>query len=190
MHPSILKRATTPRPIPFPTRVSTGVEHSYVIANSECRRSYTKPFQSHQLKGVDTYVHLANDVYQRFMNSQSLPVWACRRLSSGVIGVVLNQHVVGFFSKRLPVIDLKDRRSIPRSYFQSLISSDDYEYLDDPVDIAGCERAVRVALFGYELRAGFSVVAGVAVGYQGSDAQKVIDVVYEAFSRGFSSSKN
>jgi len=124
------------------------------------------------------------------MNNQSLPVWACRRVSSGLLCIVLNQHVIGFFSKRLPVINFKDQGSTSRFYFQSLIGSNDYKYLVDPVDVAACKRVVGVALFGYELRAGFSVVASVAVGYQKSDAQKVIDIVYEACSRTFSSSES
>lgn len=44
-----------------------------------------------------------------------------------------------------------------------------------------------MAFLGYKLKAEFSVVAGVAVGYKGSDAQAVIDVVYEACSYTFSS---
>lgn len=107
----------------------------------------------------------------------------CRRLSGGLLGVVLNnKHVAGLVNKRL--IDLKDRRSIARPYFQSLIDSGDYKCLTDPIDIA-CERILSVTFFGYELRAGFSVGAGIVVGYRGSDAQKVIDVVYEACSRTF-----
>lgn len=90
-----------------------------------------------------------------------------------------NRHVVAFFR-------VEDRRSISRSFFQSLNGSDDYEYLTDPVDLLACEKYVDLALLGFELKAGFSVVAGMAVGYQGSKAQEVIDVMDEACSQAFS----
>ena len=123
------------------------------------------------------------------MNSRSLPVRACRRVSGGLLDTVLNnQRVVGLFSKRL--IDLKGRRSIARPYFQSLIDSSDYKCLIDPVDIAACEKLVSVTFFGYEFKAGFSVVAGVAVGYRGSDAQNIIDEIYEACSHTISLSES
>jgi hypothetical protein len=100
-----------------------------------------------------------------------------------------NQRVAGFLKK--PLIDLKGRRSIARSYFQSLIDSDNYEYLGDPIDVAAYEGGINLPLmFGYRFRAGVSVVASVVVGYQGSDAQKVIDVVYEVCSHTFPSSES
>ena len=123
------------------------------------------------------------------MDNQSLPVWACCRLSSGLISIVSNnKRVVGFLSK--PLIDLKGQRSIPRSYFESLIDSDDYEYLTDPIDVAACKKMAGVTFFGYRLRARFLAVAGAIVGYQGSDAQKIVDVVYEARSHAFSFSES
>ena len=94
-----------------------------------------------------------------------------------------SRHIVGFFR-------IEDRRSIPRSYFESLIGSDDYQYLTDPVDLLACEKYVDLALFGFQLKAGLSVVTGVVVGYQGSNAQEVIDVVYEACSQAFSLFEN
>ena len=108
--------------------------------------------------------------------SQSLPIRACRRLSGGIIGIVLgNRHVVGFF-------DPEGRHSISRSYFQSMTNSDEYECLTDPVDLVACEKYVDWALFGFEFKAGLSVVAGTVVGYRGSNAQEVIDMLYEARS--------
>lgn len=100
-----------------------------------------------------------------------------------------NQYVVGFLSNRLS-IDLKDRRSTPLSYFQVLIDSDNYHYLTDPIDIKACEKLMEVSFYGYGFKAGFSAVASAVVGYQGSDAQKIIDVIYEVCSHTFSPSEN
>ena len=123
------------------------------------------------------------------MNSQSLPVRSVCWLSSGVVGVVQNnQYLVGLVNKHL--IDFKDRHSIARSYFQSLNDPDDYKCLIDPVDVLRFEKSFDKAYFGYQLRAGCSVVVGMVVGYQGSDAQSTIDVVYEVYSHPISFPKS
>ena len=80
------------------------------------------------------------------------------------------------------MIDLKDRHSIARSYFRSLIDPDGYECLVDPVDVFCWEPTASGTILGFKLEVGMSAVVGMVVGYQGSDAQRVIDVVYEACS--------
>lgn len=104
----------------------------------------------------------------------------CYKLSSGLLSVILsNQRVAGLI-KHIS-IDLNDRHSISPAYFQSLIDPDDYKCLTDPVGILRYQKDVTLLkLFGYKLEAGISGVIGAVVGYQGSDAQTVIDVVHEA----------
>jgi len=85
--------------------------------------------------------------------------------------------VVQLLSKDL--IDLENRRSIARPYFQCLTNSDDYEYLIDPVDI-GCEGTITYTILGYKIEVRISVGIGGVAGYQGSDSQTVVDVVYKA----------
>jgi hypothetical protein len=79
--------------------------------------------------------------------------------------------------------NLKGQPSIARPYFEDLRDLNDYEYLIDPVDLA-CQKIITctIPILGYKIEAGFSVVVGVVVGYQGGDAQTVVDVVYEACS--------
>ena len=103
-----------------------------------------------------------------------MPVRARRRLSGGIIGIVLsNQLVVGIFR-----VD----HSIPRAYFQAITGSDEYEYLIDPVDLMARGGNVKQVWFGFEFRVEVSVVAGAVFGYERSNAQKFIDLVYEARS--------
>ena len=92
-----------------------------------------------------------------------------------------NQHIAELLSNGS--VDFKCRRSIAPAYFRSLIDSDDYKYLTDPIDVAAYEVIASVGVLGYKLRVVHSVVASMAVGYQGGDAQKIIDVVYEACFR-------
>jgi len=149
----------------------------------------------HQLKGLDTCIRSINHAYQRvgrFVDNRSLPIRVCCRLPGGILNAVLsNQRVVEFLNK-CPIIGLKDRHSISPSYFQSLIDPDDYKCLTDPVDVARCQKNLNftIPILRYKLEAGFSVVVGMVVGYQGSDAQTTIDVVYEVSSRIFSSKKS
>ncbi|KAF9646797.1 kinase-like protein [Thelephora ganbajun] len=135
-----------------------------------------------RFKGLNAYIRTINHTCQcstRFVDSQSLPIWACRRLSTGALDIVLtNKRVVEFFDKHR--IDLKERRSIARSYFQSLINPDDYECLTDPIDIKFCDKDLSLKLFGYKIKTGLSVVAGITIGYQGSDAQSIIDITSDS----------
>jgi len=147
-----------------------------------------------RFKGFDTCIRtisLACKCLTRLADNRSLPVRACRQLSSGLLNAVLsNKRIAELLDKCLA--DLKAQRSIPPSYFQSLVDSDDYECLIDPVDVVGCEKAIAftIPILRCKFEAGFSVVVGVVVGYKGSDAQTTIDVVYEVGFRTFSSQKS
>jgi len=83
------------------------------------------------------------------------------------------------------LVDLKGQASISRPYFQSLINSDDYNFLTDPLGI-GCQRAITHTVLGFTIEAGYSVVVGMAAGYQGSDIQTVVGTVYEVRPHTFS----
>ena len=116
------------------------------------------------------YKHLVH-----FMGSESLPVRACRSM-------ILNEQVAGFLGKCLP--EVIKGRTIPAARFQTVLGSH-YECLNDPVDFVNTARKLKfpiLPIFGYELSWGFSCVAAAAVVYMGTDAQKVIDTVYEACS--------
>ena len=92
-----------------------------------------------------------------------------------------NQYIVGFLSNCLS-INLKGRRFTPLSYFQALVDSDNYHYLTDPIDIIAWDSPLMgMSFYGYGFKAGFSVVASMVVGYQGSDTQKIIDIVLLRF---------
>ena len=130
-----------------------------------------------------------NSVFQgvtRFLGGWE-PLQPYRRLSSGLFKTILtNPRVAELLDKGL--IDLENRRSIGRPYFQCLTNSDDYEFLIDPVDIGG-ERTITRTILGYKFELGISVVVGVVAGYQGSAVQTVVDVVYEARPHTFSPRK-
>lgn len=126
------------------------------------------------------------------MDSESTPVRACRLVSNGICSVIPSDRgVVGFLRKKVAGF-LSDRRSISPAHFKALI--EDYECLTNPLDILRRQDEFALPLIWFELRIGYSCVAGAAVGYQGSGAQQVIDKVYEARSltlpyQGFVSSK-
>ena len=129
---------------------------------------------------LNTHVRLVNRVVQGM--ARFLPLQTCGRLSSGLFNTLLtNQRVAGLLNKYF--VDLKNPSIAP--YFLSLIDSDDYEFLTDPVNL-GCQRIITRTVLGYEIEVGFSVVIGVVTGYQGSDTQTVVDAVYEARPKTFS----
>ena len=101
----------------------------------------SEPPQSHRFEGLDTCIYSINRRLVRFKDSRCLPIRACRWVLGQLLSAALsNQTIVGFVSKRL---DLNDRRSISRPYFQSLICSDDYEWSTDPIDVACAKNRKR-----------------------------------------------
>lgn len=136
------------------------------------------------MKGLDAYVTPANRAYRRFTESKRLPIRIFRWVSGGILGVVPgNRRLVGFLRSRAAGF-LNDRHSIAPAYFKALI--DNYECLTDPLDIFRGEATLAIPLIRYELRIGCSYVFGAVFGYQGTSAQKVIDIVYEASSLALS----
>ena len=113
----------------------------------------------------------------RFMGEWSLPLESCRKILSGLLNAILTDNcMVGLLKKSLA--DIKTRPSIAPAYFQHVTDSDDYVCLTGPVDV-GCEQTVTRTIFGYKIEVAVSVVAGIVVGYQGSNAQAVVDAVHE-----------
>lgn len=122
------------------------------------------------------------------MDFQSLPFRACRLVSDGVLSVIpADNRLVGSLKKRATDF-LNDRRSIAPATFKGLI--DNYECLIDPLVISHGERTIAIPLIWYELRIGYSYVLGAVLGYQGTNAQRVVDMVYEARSLTFSHPEN
>lgn len=137
---------------------------------------------------LDTHLRPVNRTLQgvsRFLGRWGGPLRSCYRISSSLFNALLpNRRVAELLNKCL--VDLKDPSIVP--YFQSLIDSEDYEFFTDPVNF-GCEKIITLTVLGYKFEAGFSVAIGVVSGYQGSETQTVVDVVYEARPNTFSLQK-
>jgi hypothetical protein len=114
------------------------------------------------------------------MECQSFPIRIFRQVSGGIINAVPRKgRLVGSLRNRVTDF-LNDRHSIAPAYFKELI--DNYECLIDPLDILRGEATLTIPLIFYEVKIGCSYVAGAAVGYQETEAQEVVDIVYEARS--------
>jgi hypothetical protein len=140
-----------------------------------------------RFKGLHTPIRSVNHVCQRFGRFLDgrcpATLRSCRRVSDGLLHTILNNRRLVDLLKRS--INLKDRRSIAPSYFKDLIDPDDYECLIDPVGV-GYKRTVTYTTLGLKVEAEFSVAIAMVVGYLESDAQTIVDAVYEARSRIFS----
>ena len=123
----------------------------------------------------------------RFLGNWGPPLQSYYQFSSDYLNALpTNQRLAELLNRCLN--DIIAQRSIGSPYLQNLIGPDDYNCLTDPVDL-GCQKIITRTFFGYKVEAGFSAVVGVAVGYQGSDTQAVVDVVYEARPPTFLSSE-
>ena len=136
---------------------------------------------SRQIKGSNICMRIINRASQLLapiIDSQNWPVIARRRLPGETINIALGQK----YAVKRSRVDLEDRRPTPRAYFQPAIDSDKHEDLINPVDR---EKNVDRGFFGFEFKARMLAMASLVVDCPVSNAQEVIDTVYEARSHAF-----
>lgn len=109
------------------------------------------------------------------MESQLLPIRACRLISSKLLGAIPRNNWVFKSSKEYLVKLVKDRHSVPPAHFQSRV--DNYKCLTEPFDVL--RRKISLSICGYDLLKTRHLYACIFVGYEGVNSQDIIDTLYQ-----------